>query len=138
MKRVDPKCPPKPCDYFDLIGGTSTGGYVLQFSQRECDTQPVAWKFWILTLNRIIALMLGRLRMGVDECIEKYIALSSASFSPKRSKAGVFLKLKDKWEVNGAYRADVLEKETRQVAQEHEEGKSPDAKLLDLRPGCRV
>jgi patatin-like phospholipase/acyl hydrolase len=28
MKTVDPKSPPKPCDYFDLIGGTSTGGYV--------------------------------------------------------------------------------------------------------------
>lgn len=26
MKTVDPKTPPKPCDYFDMIGGTSTGG----------------------------------------------------------------------------------------------------------------
>jgi patatin-like phospholipase/acyl hydrolase len=26
MKRVNPKDPPKPCDYFNLIGGTSTGG----------------------------------------------------------------------------------------------------------------
>lgn len=26
MKRVNPDKPPKPCDYFDLIGGTSTGG----------------------------------------------------------------------------------------------------------------
>jgi patatin-like phospholipase/acyl hydrolase len=26
MKRINPKNPPKPCDYFDLIGGTSTGG----------------------------------------------------------------------------------------------------------------
>jgi patatin-like phospholipase/acyl hydrolase len=25
---VDPESPPKPCDYFDMIGGTSTGGYV--------------------------------------------------------------------------------------------------------------
>lgn len=32
----------KPCDYFDLIGGTSTGG--------------------------LIAIMLARLRMSVDEC----------------------------------------------------------------------
>ena len=28
MKRINPMNPPKPCDYFDLIGGTSTGGYV--------------------------------------------------------------------------------------------------------------
>lgn len=26
MKRVNPENPPKPCEYFDLIGGTSTGG----------------------------------------------------------------------------------------------------------------
>jgi patatin-like phospholipase/acyl hydrolase len=23
---IDPETPPKPCDYFDIIGGTSTGG----------------------------------------------------------------------------------------------------------------
>jgi patatin-like phospholipase/acyl hydrolase len=26
MKKIDPVSPPKPCDFFDLIGGTSTGG----------------------------------------------------------------------------------------------------------------
>jgi patatin-like phospholipase/acyl hydrolase len=26
MEAVNPDAPPKPCDYFDLIGGTSTGG----------------------------------------------------------------------------------------------------------------
>lgn len=26
MEKVNPESPPKPCDYFDLIGGTSTGG----------------------------------------------------------------------------------------------------------------
>lgn len=26
MEAVDPDAPPKPCDYFDMIGGTSTGG----------------------------------------------------------------------------------------------------------------
>jgi len=50
---------PKPCDYFDLIGGTSTGG--------------------------IIALMLGRLRMDVDIAIEQYNRLVEEVFSqPKR------------------------------------------------------
>jgi patatin-like phospholipase/acyl hydrolase len=28
MEAVNPKAPPKPCDYFDMIGGTSTGGWV--------------------------------------------------------------------------------------------------------------
>jgi hypothetical protein len=26
MEKVNPDAPPKPCDYFDMIGGTSTGG----------------------------------------------------------------------------------------------------------------
>ena len=26
MEAVDPDTPPKPCEYFDMIGGTSTGG----------------------------------------------------------------------------------------------------------------
>jgi patatin-like phospholipase/acyl hydrolase len=28
MDVIDPESPPKPCDYFDMIGGTSTGGFV--------------------------------------------------------------------------------------------------------------
>jgi patatin-like phospholipase/acyl hydrolase len=26
MEAIDPHNPPKPCDVFDMIGGTSTGG----------------------------------------------------------------------------------------------------------------
>ncbi|KAF7778948.1 hypothetical protein Agabi119p4_3293 [Agaricus bisporus var. burnettii] len=56
---------PKPCDYFDLIGGTSTGG--------------------------IIALMLGRLRMDVETAIERYNDLAKRVFStPKRWGDGAF------------------------------------------------
>ncbi|KLJ13097.1 hypothetical protein EMPG_11945 [Blastomyces silverae] len=50
--------PVKPCEVFDLIGGTSTGG--------------------------LIALMLGRLEMTVDECIAAYSDLAEAVFSEKR------------------------------------------------------
>ncbi|KAF8573609.1 FabD/lysophospholipase-like protein [Ramaria rubella] len=46
---------PLPCRYFDLIGGTSTGG--------------------------IIALMLGRLGMSVAEAIERYGTLAQRVFS---------------------------------------------------------
>ena len=54
MAAVDPASPPKPCDYFDMIGGTSTGG--------------------------LIAIMLGRLQMTVDECIAAYTSLSDRVF----------------------------------------------------------
>ncbi|KAI1740702.1 acyl transferase/acyl hydrolase/lysophospholipase [Xylaria scruposa] len=47
----------RPCDYFDLIGGTSTGG--------------------------IIAIMLGRLEMTVDACIKAYRKVAAQAFTPK-------------------------------------------------------
>ncbi|KAI1746523.1 hypothetical protein F4782DRAFT_55480 [Xylaria castorea] len=112
MKRVNPENPPKPCDYFDLIGGTSTGG--------------------------IIAIMLGRLRMDVQECIDKYIELSSAAFTPRRSKANIIWKVKDKWDVAGAYRSDVLAKEIRRAVQDHLESKDPEAVFQDPDSACKV
>ena len=61
--KLDPededKAPIIPCNQFDLICGTGTGG--------------------------LIALMLGRLRMSVDECIEAYIKLSKEIFDDKKS-----------------------------------------------------
>ncbi|KFY46366.1 hypothetical protein V495_02529 [Pseudogymnoascus sp. VKM F-4514 (FW-929)] len=57
---------PLPADYFDMIGGTSTGG--------------------------LIALLLGRLRLSVSEAINTYRALAKQVFSEKNStgKDGTF------------------------------------------------
>src|SRR4051812_11008938 len=55
MELIDPENPPRPCEYFDLIGGTSTGG--------------------------LIAIVLGRLGMTVDECIAVYKSLSPKIFT---------------------------------------------------------
>ncbi|KXN83116.1 Calcium-independent phospholipase A2-gamma [Leucoagaricus sp. SymC.cos] len=51
--RGDPHA--RPCEYFDMMAGTSTGG--------------------------LIAIMLGRLRMTVDQCIEAYESLASKIFA---------------------------------------------------------
>lgn len=58
---VDPSVPRPilPCNYFDLIAGTSTGG--------------------------LIAVMLGVLHMDVDTCIAEYIKLGPRIF-PKEGK----------------------------------------------------
>lgn len=37
MVAVDPDAPPKPCDYFDMIGGTSTGGWVVRLEGTVCE-----------------------------------------------------------------------------------------------------
>src|SRR4051794_21395394 len=52
---VDPSNPPKPCHWFNMIGGTSTGG--------------------------LIAIMLGRLQMSVKECIEIYMKMMGSIFT---------------------------------------------------------
>jgi patatin-like phospholipase/acyl hydrolase len=54
------KTMPRPCDYFDLIGGTSTGG--------------------------LIAIMLGRLRLSADDAIEAYRKFAEHVFSEKKWK----------------------------------------------------
>ncbi|KAJ5316420.1 hypothetical protein N7476_006727 [Penicillium atrosanguineum] len=61
-ERVDEE-PLKPCDVFDLIGGTSTGG--------------------------LIAIMLGRLEMGIDECIAAYSELMHLIFGQKMNNLPV-------------------------------------------------
>ncbi|KAK1836386.1 acyl transferase/acyl hydrolase/lysophospholipase [Podospora conica] len=60
MKQVadDPNHPPKPCHWFHMIGGTSTGG--------------------------LIAIMLGRLQMSVRDCIDAYTRMMGSIFTKSR------------------------------------------------------
>ncbi|KAH6666894.1 acyl transferase/acyl hydrolase/lysophospholipase [Halenospora varia] len=58
-RKGDSKIPLRPCDYFDLICGTSTGG--------------------------LIAIMLGRLRYTVDQTIELYKSLAEEVFTSPSS-----------------------------------------------------
>lgn len=65
-KGKGPKSPsdlPRPCDYFDIIGGTGTGG--------------------------LIALMLGRMRMDVESCKEYYVELTRYVFITDKTLMGV-------------------------------------------------
>ncbi|CCX07012.1 Similar to Calcium-independent phospholipase A2-gamma; acc. no. Q8K1N1 [Pyronema omphalodes CBS 100304] len=61
-----PKSPndlPRPCDYFDLIGGNGTGG--------------------------LIALMLGRMRMDVESCKSYYVSLTRFVFITDKTLLGM-------------------------------------------------
>lgn len=54
---------PRPCDYFDLIAGTGTGG--------------------------LIAIMLGRLRMSIVDCMDVYVQMTRRVFETDKTIAGI-------------------------------------------------
>lgn len=54
---------PKPCEYFDLIAGTGTGG--------------------------LIALMLGRLRLDLETCKDMYVRMTKRVFETDKTIAGI-------------------------------------------------
>ncbi|KAF2487441.1 acyl transferase/acyl hydrolase/lysophospholipase [Neohortaea acidophila] len=57
---------PRPCDHFDLIAGTGTGG--------------------------LIAIMLGRLRLDLDTCKDLYVRMTRRVFETDKTFAGIPLK----------------------------------------------
>ncbi|EFR00516.1 protein kinase subdomain-containing protein [Nannizzia gypsea CBS 118893] len=75
----------KPCEVFDMIGGTSTGG--------------------------IIAIMLGRLEMDVDECIDVYGTLSREVFGQKKH----LIPMKINSKIRPRFDSDKLEKIIKKV-----------------------
>ena len=54
---------PKPCDHFDLIAGTGTGG--------------------------LIAIMLGRLRLDLETCKDVYVRMTKKVFETDKTIAGI-------------------------------------------------
>ncbi|RDW65713.1 uncharacterized protein DSM5745_09452 [Aspergillus mulundensis] len=58
MEAIDREHPPKPCDFFDMIGGTGSGG--------------------------LLAIMLGRLKMDIDQCIVGYPRLCRHIFARRK------------------------------------------------------
>ncbi|KAJ7840815.1 FabD lysophospholipase-like protein [Mycena olivaceomarginata] len=85
---------PHPCDYFDLIGGTGTGG--------------------------LIALMLGRLRMSVEDAIKAYGELSKEVFSHVKPPGSA-----------GRFKASKLEKVIKQIVRAKSASQDPEEGLED-------
>jgi len=105
MKKFSSDKEVKPCEVFDMIGGTSTGG--------------------------LIAIMLGRLKMSVSECIAEYEA-----FARKIFQTGFFGK-KAHFVTSGTfYDGGILEGVIKDII-----GRkigNQDAKLLDEENNCKV
>ncbi|KAH9209887.1 acyl transferase/acyl hydrolase/lysophospholipase [Leptodontidium sp. 2 PMI_412] len=94
----------KPCELFDLIGRTSTGG--------------------------IIAIMLGRLEIDVDECIEEYTSMFEAIFGKKGLPVNMWGKIK------GRFDSTVLEQCIKGILKKR--GLAEDALLNDSNERCKV
>ncbi|KAK4190700.1 acyl transferase/acyl hydrolase/lysophospholipase [Podospora australis] len=77
---------PKPCDHFDLIVGTGTGG--------------------------LIALMLGRLRLDIEQCKELYVRLTRMVFETDKTIAGIPYR-------STLFKATKLEEAIKECVREH-------------------
>jgi hypothetical protein len=77
---------PKPCDHFDLIVGTGTGG--------------------------LIALMLGRLRLDLEQCKELYVRLTRMVFETDKTIAGIPYR-------STLFKASKLEEAIKECVREH-------------------
>lgn len=105
MEAVNPDAPPKPCDYFDMIGGTSTGG--------------------------LIAIMLGRLKMSVADCITAYLSLSDRVFRKTQHRVTA------KGQLQGRFDAEELARTAKEVVKQ--QGLQEDALLKDTPEAeCKV
>jgi hypothetical protein len=80
--------------------------------------------------------MLGRLQMGVDDCIEKYLTISAEAFQLKRSKANVLGRIKGLLRAEGAYQAHNLISEVKKATAQFEGNE--DALLLQPDSPCKV
>ena len=60
-----------------MMGGTSTGG--------------------------LLAILLGRIRMALDDCEAAYLRLSESIFTPKRTELNLLDRAKDKWKASGKF-----------------------------------
>lgn len=73
-----------PADFFDLIGGTSTGGY-------DCHHDRLSRRKLTPGRHSLIALLLGRLRRSVPQARKEYVRLAEEVFSlPRYLKKDTF------------------------------------------------
>ena len=109
MKIINPDAPPKPCEYFDMIGGTSTDG--------------------------LIAIMLNRLEMNIDECIDAYVALFDQEFQKKRHRVTINERVQRRFDtekLKRSIREIVKQKDKENENALFKESKSQQCKVLML------
>lgn len=132
----------EPWQEFDMIGGTSTGGYDTCSDLEEMLYQSIyftrsrALASWADNLS-LLAIMLGRLRMSLDECETAYLSLSQEIFTPTRSATNIPGKVYDFLQANGKFDSEPLERSIKSILRAQD--KSEDELLKDDDPdACKV
>ncbi|PVH79912.1 FabD/lysophospholipase-like protein [Cadophora sp. DSE1049] len=97
---------PNPYEFFDMIAGTSTGG--------------------------LIAVMLGRLHMSIDECILHYANIMDEIFKRKR----VLPFSVSTGKISSRYATDVLEEHIKCIIEKS--GKPREERMKETNPRCKV
>lgn len=111
MEEVDPDNPPHPRDWFDMIGGTSTGG--------------------------LIAIMLGRLNMSIDQCIDEYLNLMDGIFEKQRHRFSLGFAFSDKkLPLQPRYSSQGLERGVRRILEKQKVAE--DAKMKEVSSVCKT
>lgn len=107
-----------PCHYFDHICGSSTGGY--PFSRLyQCG-------FFADIILRLIAIMLGRFRMAVPDCLFEYRKLGQEVFGKPRMVSTLRFGLGVRHKYNAARLENVFKDvaiRRNELPQPHETGK---------------
>ena len=101
QKRLGLPREPRPCDYFDLIGGTSTGG--------------------------LIALMIGRFGMTASQCLAEYTILAKGIFGKQNRKTTLLPSHIPSQ--GGCFKATTLRKAVQDIAKKR--GEQEETRLLD-------
>jgi hypothetical protein len=85
---------------------------------------------------RILAIMLGRLRMTIDECEAAYLKLSEKIFNHKRAAGNLWGRSKDFLQANRRFDSKVLEASIKETITSH--NFQENELLQDLEPRCNV
>lgn len=122
----------KPCEYFDMIGGTSTGGYVQASRVRDIKRIDCA------DVASLIAIMLGCLEMDVRECIEAYVNLADQVFrkTVHRFTGNCCSKAALVTSVHAKFSAKRLEAAIKEILRE--KNYAENTLLLNARQRCKV
>ncbi len=135
---------PKPCDYFDMIAGTSTGGWVLSertlregkclmCSKSNCNHARSLRRLCHDEWRKVTKLTYLK-KLDVETCIKHYIEMAKDVFQPKVPLPGTSWIYKA--QAKGAYDHKALESKIQDLSQKYLGDRN--ALFSNRKDGCKV